>query len=495
MSRPTSRRDFLETLLAGGLVVPLGAYAGAAAGAPSVRPSDSLDPLLPDFDRLSVEEKVRRVADLAFAARRHPSGIMVCMPYVAADGLRPVRDADMAGMDGFTFNFGHRFKAITDFFTNENSITASGSHLAAQSIRYAVSGDAEALAAARYAYGSLRRVYQFGVEAGNAGFMGKPFHFEYSVHTTGDQYLHMLWGLWSFYPVASAAEQAEIRAMLVAVADYQIKVDYRIFNRTGGEWNNRLDGSDYNAIMAALVAAAYKLSGDRKYRDAYEFVVRSGRWREQARLDAIVAQFRAGTYQAKPWDRIAGARVEAGEFAHWEQIQHSQFAAISAVIIHECVPDLFPRDALRRTLALWWADHPVGFDSERWSYLYWFIVSTKDRSWRPVEMTPRLPRDQWFGGHPMLSFASKWLYGDCLARFQWTALLVARHCPELREEATTFAATTLRKLRPSHLLWISDPDGKQVPAEVNYFTRFLSSEVPENIVASYWEGRRLKLWS
>jgi hypothetical protein len=420
---------------------------------------------------------------------------MVCMPYVADEGLRVVRTADLEGMDQFSFNFGHRFKAITDFFTNENSITASGSHLAAQSIRYQATGEPAALAAARAAYRSLRTVYEFGVQAGNPGFMGKPFHFEYSVHTTGDQYLHMMWGLWTFYPVASAAEQAEIRGMFIAVADYQIRVDYTIFNRTGGSWNNRLDGSDYNAIMAALVAAAYRFSGDTKYRDAYEFVVRTGRWRTQRRLDTIVEQFRNGTYRPQKWDQIAGARVADGEFAHWEQIQHCQFTAISAAIIHECVPDLFPRDELRRVLALWWADHPVGFDTEQWNYLYWFIVSAKDRSWRPVEMTPRLPREEWFGGHPLLSFASKWVYGDCLARFQWTALVVARHCPEQRDEAATFAATTLQKLRPRHLLWISDPDGKQIPPAVRYFTRFLSSEVPECVIASYWEGRRLNLWS
>jgi hypothetical protein len=491
MPHPTRRRDFLKTLLAGGLALPL----GVRAGDPAARVSDSLDRLLPGFDRLSVEEKVRRVERLTHAARTHPTGIMVCMPYVADEGLRVVRQADLDGMDQFTFNFGHKFKAITDFFTNENSITASGSHLAAQSIRYRATGEAEALAAARVAYRSLRIVYGFGVEAGNPGFMGKPFHFEYSVHTTGDQYLHMMWGLWTFYPVASAAEQAEIREMFIAVADYQIKVDYTIFNRTGGEWNNRLDGSDYNAIMAALVAVAYKFTGDTKYRDAYEFVVRSGNWQTHRRLDYIIEQFRQGTYQAKPWDKIAGARVDRGEFAHWEQIQHCQFTAISVAIIHECVPDLFTADDLRRVLTLWWADYPVGFDTERWNYLYWFLVSTKDRTWRPVEMTPRLPREEWFGGHPMLSFASKWVYADCLARFQWTAMLVARHCPEKRDEAAGYAAETLKRLSPRHLLWISDPDGRQVPPEVSYFTRFLSSEMPEGVIASYWEGRQLNLWS
>jgi len=417
------------------------------------------------------------------------------MPYVSAEGLRRVRTTDFEGMDQFSLNFGHRFKDITDFFANENSITTSGSHLAAQSIRYSVTNEPEALVAARVAYRSLRTIYALGVEAGNPGFMGKPFHFEYSVHTTGDQYLHTLWGLWSFYPVASETAQTEIRQMLMSMADYQIKVDYTVFNRSGGEWNNRLDGSDYNAIMAALVAAAYKLSGEKRFRDAYLFVVKSGKWQTHRRLETIVEQFKEGTYKPKAWDKIAGANVEQGEFAHWEQIQHCQFTAIAAAIIHECVPDLFSLQDLQRVLALWWSDHPMGFDREQWNYLYWFLVSTKDLSWRPVEMTPRLPREQWFGGHPMLSFASKWVYGDCLARFQWTAMVVARYCPKQRDEAVTFASETLAHLQPRHLLWISDPDGRQIPAEVEYFTRFLSSEVPECVIASYWEGRRLNLWS
>lgn len=489
------RRDFLKTIIAGGLALPLSGFSAKVVGRLDRPPGNELDHLLPDFDRLTVEEKVRRIERVTHAARLHPSGIMVCMPYVADEGLRIVRPADLEGMDQFSSNFGHKFKAITDFFTNENSITASGSHLAAQSIRYQATGETSAIAAARVAYRSLRIVYGFGVEAGNAGFMGKPFHFEYSAHTTGDQYLHTMWGLWTFYPIASADEQAEIRAMFITMADYQIRVDYTIFNRSGGSWNNRLDGSDYNAIMAALVAVAYKFSGDRKYRDAYTFVVRSGNWQTHRRLDYIVEQFKQGTYKAKKWDQIAGARVEDGEFAHWEQIQHCQFTAISAAIIHECVPDLFTQADLRRVLALWWADHSIGFDTQRWNYLYWFLVSTKDRSWRPVAMTPRLLREEWMGGHPMLSFASKWVYGDCLARFQWTAMVVAQHCPEKCEEAATFAATTLKKFSPRHLLWISDPDGRQIPPEVNYFTRFLSSEVPENMIASYWEGRRLKLWA
>jgi len=283
--------------------------------------------------------------------------------------------------------------------------------------------------------------------------------------------------------------------MVVAVADYQISVDYTIFNRSGGNWCMRTDPSDYNAIMAALVAAAYKLTGAQKYLDAYEHVMLTGKWRTHRRLDYIVEQFQAGTYQAQPWDRIAGARVGDGEFAHWEQIQHCQFTALSAAIIHECVPDRFAGEDLSNVLALWWADQPVGFDRGYWGYLYWFMVSVHDRSWRRAPRTGRLPREQWFGGHPMLSFASSWIYGDCLARFMWTALVVARHCPRKKDEATAFAEETFRRLQPKHLLWIADPDGQQIAPELRYFTEFLSSELPECLIASYWEGRRLKLWS
>lgn len=454
-----------------------------------------IDTLLPGFTALDPAAKIAAVERLTTAARAHPSGIFVCMPFVTSDGLRPMQEADFGAMDRPADNWGHRLKSPVDFFNNENSITTSGSHLAAQSIRYQVTGDPAALTAARVAYRSLRCVFEFGVQAGQPGFLGKPFHFEPSVHTTGDQYLHALWGWWTFYPVASADEQREIRAMIAAAADYQIAVDYMIFHRSGGDWSYRLDPTDYNAIMAALVAAAYKFTGESKYRDAYRFVVETGRWTHERRLDGIVREFRAGTYQAKPWDHIAGADVAAGEFAHWEQIQHCQFATISASIIHECVPDLFTQEDLRRVLALWWSDHAMGYDPEFRGYLYWFLVATKDMSWRRIARTPRLPREQWLGGHPMLSYAAEWIYGDCLARFMWTALLVARHCPTQRDEAAGYAADMLRALEPRHLLWVADPDGKQVPPELNYFTRFLSSEVPECLIASYWEGRRLGLWA
>lgn len=457
--------------------------------------NNPIETLFPNFTALSVEDKIRQIERATSAARSHPSGILLCMPKVTPDGMRAVKVEDFEGMDKFAMNFGHKLKSSTDFFTNENSITVSGSHLAAQSIRFKATGEEEALAAARVAYRSLRIVFEFGEQAGQRGFMGKPFHFEYSGHTTGDQYLHMIWGLWNFRQIANEEECAEIDAMIVAVADYQIAVDYTIANRSTGGWNMRTDSSDYNAIMAALVAAAFKVTGDQKYREAYEYVMLTGKWQTHRRLDYIVDQFKDGSYEEQPWDKIAGANVAEGEFAHWEQIQHCQFTAISAEIIHECVPDLFTKDDLIRVLELWWGDHEVGFDREKWGYLYWFMVSGKDRSWRPPERSERLPREQWFGGNPMLSYASSWIYGDCLARFIWTAMLLARHCPAKRDEAVAFAKETFQRLEPKHLLWISDPDGEQVPPELQYFTEFLSSEVPECLIASYWEGRQMKLWS
>jgi hypothetical protein len=69
-------------------------------------------------------------------------------------------------------------------------------------------------------------------------------------------------------------------------------------------------------------------------------------------------------------------------------------------------------------------------------------------------------------------------------------MLIARHCPAQRDETAGYTADLLRELEPRHLLWIADPDGQQVPPELNYFTHFLSSEMPECLIATYWEGRR-----
>ncbi len=493
-----SRREFLKRLIAGGMAAPFVDHSlrkGARAEMATATPPHPIDRVFSGFRGLSILEKIQALERETAAARAHPSGIFVCMAKVTTTGLRPVRTSDFDGMDQFTDNFGLKFRSVTDFFNNENSITTSGSHLAAQSIRYLASGEAEALAAARQAYHSLRTIFQLGVQAGRRGFMGKPYHFEFSGHTTGDQYLHALWGLWTFHPVASPDEKAEIREMIRAMADDMIAADFTLHFENGRSANMRTNPTDYNAIMAALVAAAYRLTGERKYLESFELVMRTGRWRSDNRLDLTIEDIKAGRWKTPAWEVLAGPNKRPGEFVHWEQIIHCQFVAIAASIIHDCVPEKFTSEDLSRTVTLWWADHGMGFDAEYWGYLYWFLVSSQDRSWRPCARTPRAPKELWIGGHPMISYTAAWLFGECLTRFLWTAMVVARHCPPLREEAAAFGAETFRRLQPHHLLWISDPDGRQVPPELRYFTEFLSSEVPEGMIASYWEGRRLNLWS
>lgn len=492
-----TRRQFVKTLAAGTVTLP---WLDLSAAPPGGAPATALAPnpimqVLPGFEALPTLGKIRRIQRLMETGRAHPSGILLCMPKVTAEGLRQVRDSDFDGMDRFSDNFGLKFKSVTDFFDNENSIFSSGCHLAAQSLRYEVTGEPEALAGARRALASLRAIYELGVAQGRTGFLGKPYHFEFSSHTTGDQYNHALWGMWTFFPLASAAEQAEIRMMIRAMADEMMAADFTLHFSNGRHFNMREDTTDYNAIMAALVAAAYKLTGESKYRDSLQLVLRNARWMHERRLDRTIRLIKAGEWRVPPWEKFAGTHKRPDEFIHWEEIIHCQFTVCAATIIHESAPDILPAAELSRIASLWWEDCVTGFDREHWGYLYWFLVSAKDRSWHAFPATPRVPREEWYGGHPMLSYASHWIFGDALARFLWTAVVVARRCPEQREAAVTFCTETYRRLGPEHLLWIRDPDGKQIPPELRYFTEFMSSEVPEGVVASYWEGRRLKLWS
>jgi hypothetical protein len=65
-----------------------------------------IDALLPGLVKLDPAAIVAAVERLTTAARVHPSGIFVCMPFVTAAGLRPMRTEDFGAMDRPDDNWG-----------------------------------------------------------------------------------------------------------------------------------------------------------------------------------------------------------------------------------------------------------------------------------------------------------------------------------------------------------------------------------------------------
>src|SRR5688572_5631415 len=64
MTTAMRRREFVKTLIAGGLALPFSSLAASTSGTSVPSPSTALNALLPDFDRLTPEEKVRRIERL-----------------------------------------------------------------------------------------------------------------------------------------------------------------------------------------------------------------------------------------------------------------------------------------------------------------------------------------------------------------------------------------------------------------------------------------------
>jgi hypothetical protein len=74
------------------------------------------------------------------------------------------------------------------------------------------------------------------------------------------------------------------------------------------------------------------------------------------------------------------------------------------------------------------------------------------------------------------------------------SVLGAEHCPVRRQEMQSVARRMMESIDAAHLKWIVDPDGRRLLPETSPCGHCLSSEVPASFLATYWKGRKDKLW-
>ncbi|MBL4575011.1 MAG: hypothetical protein JKY51_02800, partial [Opitutaceae bacterium] len=242
--------------------------------------------LLPAFSGASIEEKADLIQSFYEKVIFHESGIMYSMMKIDDGNVRPFEPRDFKGIDTFNFE-GWRIKpkGAWEYRNNENSITTSGIYLAAQTSRYLATGDEEAMDQALKAFRSLELIYQFGVDDGRPGWMGKPYGFRLSDQTSGDQYLDATWGLFSFLEIAPGKEAKKAKEMLIGFADYWRKIDYTIFYLSI-TWSNKNEEHAYNAIFMAINLIAYHLTGDPVYKAEADRFQSISRWKTESGIDA-----------------------------------------------------------------------------------------------------------------------------------------------------------------------------------------------------------------
>lgn len=454
--------------------------------------------LLQRLGQVSPAEKVEIIQALYEQVAFHSSGIMYSMQRFADGVIRPFTVDDFAGKTSLDATVGKlQLDGPWDYLHGENSITNSGLYLAAQAYRIMAGGGDAAMEQAARAFHSLELIYELGVQAGTPGWMCKPYGFRWSNQTSADQYADACWGLYSYYAVAPPAHRQRIEVMLIAFADYWRGVDYTL-SYFGKEWCQRNEPGYSNAVMMLINVLAYHFSGDPVYRqeaewfrDHQHWIERSGaeefrrqaeaQWQEKGQIEAVASWMPWVTPQLRP-----------GEMLFWENAGLCKYVVIAAEIIRELQPDLLG-DRFPAIMEKWWRHGQLGVGEDALPY-YWFALDLRTLSWRPLAATDPVPREDWPFGDPFFAAVSEVRWCDPLARALSTSVIAQRHAPVIADAARAQAQRLLAQIDATRLLWMVDPDGRQLLPEISYYGQCLSSEVPSTFLAAYWRGRLDGLW-
>lgn len=178
------------------------------------------------------------------------------------DDLAPLRHEDVdPGM------YHPRGVDLIEFLTYEDTGIALGSYLTAQCLRYRVTADPDARAAADRAYRGVRCTYQLG-RATREGHYPKPYGGRNSDQVSRDQYLFTLVGLDLYHDFVEPHEQRTIQHMIGHMAAYWIDCNYTT------RYYDLPPASHLDDFMASLflgvMAIAHARTGDARFGREYD---------------------------------------------------------------------------------------------------------------------------------------------------------------------------------------------------------------------------------
>ena len=457
--------------------------ADAKHGAATDYKSLSRIQFLPELDSLDLEAKADVIQSLVEKSFFHPSGLFYSMLLI--DGphhLRPMTRADMATADLHGSPDEETAEAAkSEGYTFENSITSAGNYLQSQAARFRATADPAARAEAVRALGSLRLIFDYGRKHGRAGWLGKPYGLVPKDHSTPDQYLDALLGLYRFREIASADERQTIDAMLRDIADFMTRRNYQIWNLDEPEdsrsWN--LAEPYCNATYVLAQALAFRATGEEKYRREALRLAGLSHWREESNLDL--------------WRRQGLDRM-----LMFERVCLGGYVLKAAGATAEILPEVFgdtpeaQADALRRMCSRWWAFCQLGMDGDGYQH-YRIDIDVKNGTWRPTGIRP-IDKDHPSIPGTFFSSYSDVRWNDQLYRIMASGITVVEHCPELREPTLAWIKDLMAKTNGRRLRWMVDPDGRQLVADCRWMECQISSEAPFHYLTTYWHGRKAGWW-
>lgn len=441
---------------------------------------------LPELATLDLHGKAGVIQSLLEQSFFHPSGLFYSLLLI--DGphhVRPMARTDMEGIsdmvvDGCYNDEGASNEAArNEGMTFENSITSAGNYLQAQAARFSATAEPAAYAEAVRAFNALHLIYDDGKRRGRAGWLGKPYGLVPKDHSTPDQYLDALLGLYRFREIAADPERQTIEEMLCDIADFLTRRNCQIWDLNipvdAVPWNIPCPYANTAYVLAQSLA--FRVTGDEKYRREAWRLADLSYWRERSYIDE--------------WREQGLERM-----LMFERVCLGGYVLKAAGAIAEILPEVYGATAAVQAATLdhlcqrWWNFCQLGMDADGYQH-YWIDIDVRNGTWRPTGIRPieNPPFPGTFG-----SYYSdvRW---DQLYRIMTGAFTVVEHCLELRASTLTWIKDLLGKTNGRQLRWMVDPDGRQLKPDIRWMECMLSSEAPFHYLTSYWRGRKNGWWS
>lgn len=366
-----------------------------------------------------------------------------------------------------------------EWLLNENSSYLSGGYLLSQVYRYEATRDKKALDECSRAVKGLKAISDLaGPE--RFGWICKPFGGRYQDHSSPDQSIYIVQGLWSYLPYAKPEESTWIRKFLPAMADYWKKVDYIIFSFQTA-WDTKVDKT-FMRMFDVINQVAYKISKDEKYKQEAERI----------RKEFGVLSIKSVNLFDTRFERYKGYK----EWTKVSEYSINVFAAIQLNILLEFNPankqeylDIYTRQ-LEQGL--------IGYDKEYGGHYYYTEVKYIDGTynWRPMQTEwPTMTHEELIR-HDKMAFTlynhrTYWL--DATSRVPMLYLMYLKYGGKKIPYIESIVRDIMDRLDFDRLHWMTDPHHDQTVPESEYVLHAITSEI-QNYISAYYLGKQLDFW-
>lgn len=358
-----------------------------------------------------------------------------------------------------------------DWHNYENCSMATAAYMMGLIYRYRVEKDPVALLRARRSLDAIRYIYEMGKQL-EEGFLPKIYGDKFSLETSTDQVLYVMYALDAFHPHATAAEQKEVDRMMTNIVRFWMKRGYRYtyFWTEDMLWPlNR---------FPTLLLMAYNHSGDEEFKREYDRLLALGVTPEA--VEARLHGKRKPDYEPTPFEKKMGAYL-IGELDGSVSMGIMEMAYL---LEHD--PTNTWAKNWKRSIQQQWEEARLVLAPDGTMYIH-VLVDMKTGESRRME--PGFFREEENSGHAMGDWVGFRYAGGCrtgdstfIARS-----LVQAHIHMKNPEMDAAARHVFQSLDIKDLRSYYDPD-RYLP-ELKHRTKLYSGDGMASWLWGYWQGR------